>query len=171
MARLGCYVVTRTGCPRVGHTLVEAMAGVGSDSCWCVARRLAQPRIALQLLGYSFTLWVISTMLHPESLTTRVLEWHPLRFLGRLSYSLYVWQVLFYSKNSPAQVDSHLLLTLSERPWKYVATACAALLSYYLIEKPMIRLGNRLAPPATEGRGDLQVSAMPAGEAAVAGTA
>ena len=129
------------------------------------------PGIALQLLGYSFTLWVISTMLHPESLTTRVLEWHPLRFLGRLSYSIYVWQVLFYSKNSPAQVDSHLLLILSERPWKYVATACAALLSYYLIEKPMIRLGHRLAPPVTEGRGDLQASALPVGKAVVAGTA
>lgn len=122
-----------------------------------------------QLLAYSFTLWVIATMLHPESLSTRILEWRPLRFLGRLSYSIYVWHPLFYSVNSPVHLSSHWLSVLSERPWKYIATLCAALLSYFLVEKPMIRLGHRLAPPATEGRGDLQNPSASTRDAAVAG--
>jgi peptidoglycan/LPS O-acetylase OafA/YrhL len=30
-----------------------------------------------------------------------------------------------------------------------------AALSYYFVEKPMIRLGHRLAPPASPGRADV----------------
>jgi peptidoglycan/LPS O-acetylase OafA/YrhL len=32
----------------------------------------------------------------------------------------------------------------------------AALISYYFIEKPMIRLGHRVAPPVTPGHADLR---------------
>ena len=38
---------------------------------------------------------VLSTVLQPASLLGRVLEWRPLRWLGTISYSLYLWQMLF----------------------------------------------------------------------------
>lgn len=110
------------------------------------------------LLFFGFTFWIVATMLHPASLTTRLLELPLLRLLGRLSYSLYLWHVLFFL---PAHPDLHItapaLLSLSTRPSKYLATAAAALLSYYLLERPMMRLGHRLAPPATPGHHDLNV--------------
>jgi peptidoglycan/LPS O-acetylase OafA/YrhL len=105
------------------------------------------------LLTYGLPLCLVATMLHKDSLTTRVLECSPLRFVGRLSYSLYVWHVLFYA--GPELHQSAWLNALSTRPWKYVVTLSVALGSYYLIEKPMIRLGHRLAPPATAGHRDL----------------
>ena len=113
------------------------------------------PGKSISLLEYSFTLWVISTMLHPQSWATRVLEWTPLRFLGRISYSVYLWHVIFFLRRDLPSVPSHALWVLSGRPWKYIATLVVATASYYLIEKPMVRLGHNLAPPATAGHKDL----------------
>jgi peptidoglycan/LPS O-acetylase OafA/YrhL len=113
-----------------------------------------------RLLFYSFGLVVISVMLHPQSLSTRFLEMKPLRVLGRLSYSVYLWHVLFFLPlYMPGQVHSHLLMFLNERPWRYAATAIVSCLSYYFVEKPMVRLGHRLAPPASAGHRDLAVAA------------
>lgn len=109
-------------------------------------------------LLYSFGIWVIATMLHPHSWTTVFLEWKPVRFLGRLSYSLYLWHVLFYVADVPGLTDSRVLYFLGERPCRYVGAFGFALASYYWVEKPLIRLGHRLAPPATPGHRDLAVA-------------
>jgi peptidoglycan/LPS O-acetylase OafA/YrhL len=121
----------------------------------CVLAGLRSAALVESILLYAFTFWVVSTMLHPLSWTTRALEWRPLRFIGRISYSIYLWHVLFFSTKIGPPVSSHLLLMLSERPWKYVCAFAVATASYYLIEKPFVRMGHRLAPPATAGHKDL----------------
>ena len=98
--------------------------------------------------------WLVATAFHPRSWTTRLLEAAPLRLLGKLSYSVYLWHVFFFHLTA-SQVTWGPLRMLGERPVKYVATAVAALLSYYFVEKPLIRIGHRLAPPATAGRLDM----------------
>jgi peptidoglycan/LPS O-acetylase OafA/YrhL len=106
-----------------------------------------------------FGLWVVATMLHPKSLTTRFLELPPLRYVGRLSYSIYLWFVLFFSVKEPiAHITWMPLVDAGHVPWRYIGTMVCAVLSYYLIERPMIRLGHRLAPPATAGHSDLSSS-------------
>ncbi len=112
-----------------------------------------------QVWFYSFEFWVIATALHPRSWTTRFLEWAPLRYLGRWSYSIYLWHALFIIGRIPeAGIHTPWLHVLSMRPWRYLATLVMALASYYFIEKPFIRVGHRLAPPATPGHADLAVS-------------
>jgi peptidoglycan/LPS O-acetylase OafA/YrhL len=112
------------------------------------------------LFFYGFGVLVLAIMLHPKSLATRFLELKPLRFLGRISYSLYLWHILFFVPvYLPEQIHSKTLLLLSTRPLKYIATAICALLSYYLVERPFIRFGHKIAPPSTEGHRDLQPAA------------
>ena len=110
------------------------------------------------LLFYGSALWVVTIMLHPASWTTRFLELRAFRLVGRLSYSLYLWHILFFIPAFlPGLVHSQWMVLLSGRPWKYLATALAATLSYYLVERPMIRFGHKVAPPATAGHKDLKV--------------
>ena len=115
-----------------------------------------------ELMFYAFGFWVVATMLHPRSWTTRFLELPPLRYLGRISYSVYLWHALFLVGHAPATgIHTPWLFALTERPWRYLATLAMALLSYYGIEKPLIRLGHRLAPPATPGHRDLEPTPQP----------
>jgi len=108
------------------------------------------------VVSYGFLLFILSTMFHPRSWTTRVLETPPLRFVGRISYSLYLWHVLFFFRFAgDIGIKNRVLLALSGRPTKQIAAFAVATISYYLIEKPLVRLGHKLAPAATPGRPEL----------------
>ncbi len=99
-----------------------------------------------ELLAFCFTGWIVATMTHPESLTTRLLELRPVRFVGRISYSLYLWHVIFFLLWSPGVCSWPWLVRMNMLPWNFVGAFLAALASYYGVERPMIRLGHRLAP-------------------------
>ena len=66
----------------------------------------------------------------------RVLNWKPVAFVGVLSYSLYLWQQLFLNRNSFAWVNAF--------PQNLALTIAAALGSYFLLEKPFLKLRGRL---------------------------
>lgn len=66
----------------------------------------------------------------------QVLNWKPIAFIGVLSYSLYLWQQLFLNRNSGAWVNAF--------PQNLLFTVTAALGSYFLLEKPFLRLRHRL---------------------------
>src|ERR1035438_4843968 len=96
---------------------------------------------------------VLGAVLNPDGYLALVLEWAPVKYLGRISYSLYIWQELFFSVHSNIGFPLGILESASLR---YVATLGMAMASYHLLEWPLIRLGHRLAPPATPGRDDIQ---------------
>ena len=66
----------------------------------------------------------------------RVLNWKPIAFVGLLSYSLYLWQQLFLNRNSAAWANAF--------PQNLVFAIAAALGSYFLLEKPLLKLRHRL---------------------------
>lgn len=108
---------------------------------------------------------------HPRGLAGRLLETGPFKFVGRISYSLYLWQQLFFPYVENVQPEPHSnLLTVLQHSWlRYLVTLAIATASYIWIEKPVIRLGHRLAKPATPGREDLNESpAVASAEAPVA---
>jgi peptidoglycan/LPS O-acetylase OafA/YrhL len=66
----------------------------------------------------------------------RFLNARPLIFVGVLSYSLYVWQQLFLNRDAHQWINAF--------PQNLPLAICAALASYYLLERPFLGLRHRL---------------------------
>jgi peptidoglycan/LPS O-acetylase OafA/YrhL len=85
---------------------------------------------------------LVGTVLHPRSILGRVLESSVMRWIGRLSYSLYLWEFFFvYYPGVPTTLG-----VWQTFPVNLIAAVACATASYYLVERPLIRLGHRLAP-------------------------
>jgi peptidoglycan/LPS O-acetylase OafA/YrhL len=87
-----------------------------------------------------FPLIIASTVLHPSKKFSRFLELPSVRWVGQISYSLYIWQQLFLIMEGSPLIEG--LEAVQYFPLAFVATFICALLSFYLIEKPMIQLGR-----------------------------
>jgi peptidoglycan/LPS O-acetylase OafA/YrhL len=87
-------------------------------------------------------LLMLGTMLQSSSFKSRVLESAPFRYVGRLSYSLYLWQQLFLVWNDERVPGLALVQAF---PHNFLALFVCASLSLRLIETPMIALGRRWA--------------------------
>ena len=107
------------------------------------------------LITYGFLLFLLATSTHSQSWTTRLLEMRVPRFIGRISYSLYLWHLLYFLAAVEPSVTNPVLRAFSQRELKWVLAFVTAIISYYLIEKPLVRRGHQLAPPATAGRPEL----------------
>jgi peptidoglycan/LPS O-acetylase OafA/YrhL len=86
---------------------------------------------------------LLGTVVRPRAPLGRVLDWAPLAWVGRMSYSLYLWQQLFftcYGRNRAAELG-----WLQDWPWNALALLACAAASHYLLERPLTRLGRSLA--------------------------
>jgi peptidoglycan/LPS O-acetylase OafA/YrhL len=146
----------------LGRWLRPWVAWLIAGAVW-TAVEFHQGRFDHFALLCTYPLMIISTLLNPTSLTGRLLELAPVRFVGRISYSLYLWQMLFFTHYVTLPSPRWRLLQLVQTTGlRYVAVLGLGLASYYLLEKPMMRLGHRLAKPATPGRDGLEDSIQPA---------
>ena len=87
-------------------------------------------------------LLILGTVIQSSRLPGRILETAAFRWLGRLSYSLYLWQQLFlvWAEDRVAG-----LAGLQIFPLNLLAVFACATLSMLLIETPLIALGHRIA--------------------------
>src|SRR5207253_230145 len=88
------------------------------------------------ILNLTIALCVERCVRYPEGLLGAVLNAAPITAVGVLSYSLYLWQEPFlnpFQKNALCAFPLNLFLVIG-----------CALLSYYLVEKPFLRLKSRL---------------------------
>jgi peptidoglycan/LPS O-acetylase OafA/YrhL len=81
-------------------------------------------------------------VLRADSLAARIFRARWLRYGGVISYSLYLWQDLFISPEPPSWG------LLREPPLAFILPIAIAVASYHLMERPILRLKNRLAPEA-----------------------
>lgn len=98
--------------------------------------------VMLVLRAVLLPLLLAATLLHPRSAVGRLLELRPVRWVGRLSYSLYLYQQIFLvwvGRESP------MLGRLQSFPVNLACAFACAVASYYLIEKPLVREGYRVA--------------------------
>ena len=98
------------------------------------------------LLNYFFAILIYGVV--QEGWLTRSLEWHPLRYLGKISYGLYVYHfpiVWFSGRIAELGVAPPLLQPLSALI-ALSATILIASMSFYFIERPIINLKDRFFP-------------------------
>jgi peptidoglycan/LPS O-acetylase OafA/YrhL len=107
-----------------------------------IAQKLHPPGQTL-LDAVLLPLLIVSTVSQPLSMLGRVLEWRPLRWIGSISFSLYLWQELFVPELK-TELARGAFRSLQQPPWNFLAILVCACLSRYLIEIPMTRLGHRL---------------------------
>jgi peptidoglycan/LPS O-acetylase OafA/YrhL len=81
---------------------------------------------------------ILGTVINHKSIMGIILESKPLTFLGKISYSLYLWQQLFVV-SIENKVSS--LYFLQSFPFNILVAVICAIFSYYLIEKPLIKVG------------------------------
>jgi peptidoglycan/LPS O-acetylase OafA/YrhL len=85
--------------------------------------------LTIQTIGAAWIVWRAVT-----GTSFLILNNEVLRFFGRISYSLYLWQQLFVIATKPAWAIIH------QFPYDWFASILFAVASYFLIERPFLRL-------------------------------
>jgi peptidoglycan/LPS O-acetylase OafA/YrhL len=93
--------------------------------------------IGQTVLNLSIVLFIDWCLRNSNGYLGRFLETRPLVFVGVLSYSLYLWQQPFLNRHSAAFITS--------APINLIFMFLSAILSYYLVENPMLRLREVVA--------------------------
>jgi peptidoglycan/LPS O-acetylase OafA/YrhL len=94
---------------------------------------------------------VTVTVLHASEAPFRWMESAPLRLLGRISFSIYIWQQMFTEGGaSHSTMVGKIFLA---PPWSLLWIVPLAWLSYRWIELPGMRLGVRLTRPRARDAG------------------
>lgn len=89
----------------------------------------------IQALAMMLTIWV--SIFNKTGLAYRILNWSLMERVGMLSYSIYVWHFLFLSVNAGPKLSQMFLYDW--RIW-WLAALPSAIISYYCIEQPVLRL-------------------------------
>jgi peptidoglycan/LPS O-acetylase OafA/YrhL len=139
---IGCLLaIFAKRLPRIPGYVALVMTAAAFLLPWYPATSPARSLFMLFVLRPLLHISIAGIVLHVIQVPYAALNWGPVAWLGKISYSLYLWQELFCSN---ANLHYGYVLALP-------AIGCACL-SYYLIEQPMLRVRENLAgkaPPST----------------------
>lgn len=93
----------------------------------------------VQAGGFGLLMMFIYT--HQNNILTRVLSFRPLAFIGKISYGIYVYQGLFL------RTGPNGTLWIQKFPQNILLTFLIAVISYYLVEKPFLKLKDKFRRP------------------------
>ncbi len=100
---------------------------------------VVQPPGFVAMFAFLMPLPLLITAAKPEGWLGRLLESHPAVWFGRISYSVYLWQMLFLVTYGIPES-----LGWAQRfPVNLVLILAPATASYYLVEGPLRRIGRR----------------------------
>jgi peptidoglycan/LPS O-acetylase OafA/YrhL len=132
---IGCLLaIFAPRLPRISGYLAVVMLLIAIFVPWFPATSPARTLFMLFGLRPLLHVSLAGLVLHVIQVPYRALNWSPVAWLGKISYSVYLWQELFCS--NPAFHLGYALV---------LPTLAAACLSYYLVEQPMLRLRERQA--------------------------
>lgn len=113
--------------PKIPRSLAGLMLLAAILSPWFPATSAPRTLFMLFVVRPLLDVSLAGLLLHVIKRPYRWLNWGPVAWLGRISYSLYLWQELFCS-NAAFHLGYSLILP---------SVACACF-SYYLVEKPAV---------------------------------
>ena len=93
------------------------------------------------LQAFGFTILLLQSVLLPRATAYRVLNWGWIRELGVLSYSICIWQQLFWTAPGQSALMANWWKGIWLLPLLFTAAA-----SYYLLERPLVRMRARFRP-------------------------
>lgn len=133
----GCMAALLLHLPHVRGAAKRAVSGVtitaiAAGVLFCL---YGNPPMSTLLIRILIAAMVAATTLAPSTLWGRFLELAPLRWVGVLSYSLYIWQQLFLAPK--AVYAFHVF------PVNVILAFVAAYCSYRWVEKPLMALGRK----------------------------
>ncbi|MDQ2832707.1 MAG: acyltransferase [Acidobacteriota bacterium] len=99
--------------------------------------------VGYTLVGASAAIFLLWCVRNPSTLAGRILNARFVMHIGVLSYSIYIWQTIFLHEDS-ASLWGAAHAYVGTFPGSWLAVLGVASLSFYLIEKPSLRLRNRL---------------------------
>lgn len=126
------------------------------------------------LIGLSVASVVLSAVAAPRSIVPRMLSWAPVRYVGRISYGLYIWHwpIFIWLDHTRTGLYGYELFA-----FRVLVTFAVSVVSFHLVERP-IRMGTFvtqwrawLVVPAGVGAVLVAVVAATTGTTALASTA
>jgi peptidoglycan/LPS O-acetylase OafA/YrhL len=88
-------------------------------------------------LAMMMPILIVYSAINYKNIFGQFLEWNPLQWVGRLSYSLYIWQMLFLVPGERA------MPWVQGFPMAFLFILGCASASYYFVERPFILLGHQ----------------------------
>ena len=129
---IGCLLaIVAPRMPRIRPYWALAMAVAAMSVQFFSADSAARTLVSLIVLKPVFYVSLAGVLLHVVQTPYRALNWRPVVWLGQISYSLYLWQ-------EPFCADRHM-----RSGYLVLAALACACLSYYFIEKPMLRVREK----------------------------
>jgi len=132
------------------HSTGLPLAGLGllaipmlMDQFHMPARIIALTGHTLQAIGFAILL--LDSVTVPGKKIYKWLNLRLIKHLGMLSYSIYIWQQLFWNPKSFGMDPAVWWMSF---PGWLLPASVAAYLSYYGLEKPFFRLRKRFGVPA-----------------------
>lgn len=133
---IGCLLaILGARLPKVSRYTAVAMSVGVAFIPFFSAHSANRTLLMLFVLYPALYISIAGVLLHVTQTPYRLLNWGPITWVGRISYSLYLWQQPFCS-------DPHL----RSGSIAILSLVCACL-SYYFVEQPMLRLRERRAAP------------------------
>ena len=126
------------------------------------------------LIGLSVASVILAAIAAPHSIVPRLLSWSPVRYVGRISYGLYIWHwpIFIWLDHARTGLYGYELFAL-----RVAVTFAVSVVSFHLVERP-IRMGTFISQwrawlvvPAGVGAVLVAVIAATTGTTAVASTA
>lgn len=101
-------------------------------------------RVTMTFVGYLSAAIIAAIIWCPNHPLKPILEWQPLRWVGMISYGVYLWHVPIFHVIEPLKADPILKSAIG-----LCATFAIATVSFYVMERPLLRLKDRIGHSST----------------------